>query len=65
MKVLNQIGKSILYAIVIIIVILLLSMFRLFMINVLKLAPDIIAMITTPILFVVLCISYYVTHLGK
>ena len=63
MKVLKQIGKSMLYAIVIMIVA---GFVNIIMLSALKnLAPNIMIMITLPIFFVILCISYYITHLGK
>jgi len=63
MKVLRQIGKSMLYAIVIIIVAGLVNMTLLVALK--NQSPDTIIMIIIPIIFVILSISYYVTHLGK
>ena len=63
MKVLKKIGKSILYAIVIIIVAGLVNMTLLVALK--NQSPDTTVMIIIPIIFVILSISYYVTHLGK
>jgi len=61
--VLKQIGKSMLYAIVIMIVAGLVNMALLAILQ--HPSPDTYVIIFLPILFVGLSISYYVTHLGK
>ena len=60
---LKQIGKSMLYAMVVMVVV---GMINMIMLSALKnLSPDITIIIILPMVFVILCISYYVTHLGK
>lgn len=63
MKVLRQIGKSLLYAVVVIVTMGLSNMVILRLLG--PVNPDTMLTAMVPVMILILSISYYVTHLGK